>query len=114
VNSQNRRSSTRKCHPNLLFQGQTSSTPAEKGALQELNQREDIVIKPADKGHAIVAMDKVDYLEEANRQLLFDGILQQTNQYVGKLPLIVYLSVFCIQVNTAHDLYTTFKAEWRI
>jgi hypothetical protein len=27
------------------------------------------VIKPADKGSAVVVMDKVDYLEEANRQL---------------------------------------------
>ena len=44
-------------------------TPAEKGALQELKERDDIVIKSADKGSAIVVMDKVDYLEEANRQL---------------------------------------------
>jgi hypothetical protein len=29
----------------------------------------DIVIKSADKGSAIVVMDKVDYLEEENRQL---------------------------------------------
>ena len=44
-------------------------TPAEKGALQELKERDDIVIKSADKGSAVVVMDKVDYLEEANRQL---------------------------------------------
>ena len=44
-------------------------TPAEKGALQELKERDDIIIKSADKGSAIVVMDKVDYLEEANRQL---------------------------------------------
>ena len=43
--------------------------PAEKGALQELKERDDIVIKSADKGSAVVVMDKVDYLEEANRQL---------------------------------------------
>ena len=56
--------------------------------------------------------------------VIIDGILQQTNQYVGKLLLIVYFSVFFvfvnirltinyIQVNTAHVLFTTFKAEWR-
>jgi hypothetical protein len=28
-----------------------------------------VVIKSADKGSAVVVMDKVDYLEEANRQL---------------------------------------------
>ena len=44
-------------------------TPAEKGAIQELKERDDIVIKPVDKGSAVVVMDKVDYLEEANRQL---------------------------------------------
>ena len=37
--------------------------------IQELKERDDIVIKPADKGSAIVVMDKVNYLEEANRQL---------------------------------------------
>ena len=35
----------------------------------ELKERDDIVIKSADKGSAVVVMDKVDYLEEANRQL---------------------------------------------
>ena len=44
-------------------------TPAEKGAIQELKERDDIVIKQADKGSAFVVMDKVDYLEEANRQV---------------------------------------------
>jgi hypothetical protein len=48
-------------------------TPVEKGALQELKERGDIVIKSADKGSAIVVMDKVDYLEEANRQQLRYG-----------------------------------------
>ena len=47
----------------------TNPTSAEKGALQGLKERDDIVIKSADKGSAVVVMDKVDYLEEANRQL---------------------------------------------
>ena len=33
-------------------------TPSEKGAIQELKERDDIVIKPADKGSAVVVMDK--------------------------------------------------------
>ena len=37
--------------------------------IQELKEKDDIVIKPADKGSAVVVMDKVDYLEEANRKL---------------------------------------------
>jgi hypothetical protein len=37
---------------------------------ETMKERDDIVIKSADKGSAIVVMDKVDYLEEANRQLM--------------------------------------------
>ena len=44
-------------------------TPAEKGAIQKLKERDNIGIKPADKCSSVVVMDKVDYLEEANRQL---------------------------------------------
>ena len=46
-----------------------TSLQQKKGALQELKERDDIVIKSADKGSAVVVMDKVDYLEQANRQL---------------------------------------------
>ena len=53
-------------------------TPAEKGAIQELKERDDIVIKPADKGSAVVLMDKVDYLEEANRQLTDERFYKKT------------------------------------
>lgn len=38
-------------------------------AIQELRNNKDIVIKPADKGGAVVVMDKKDYLTEAYRQL---------------------------------------------
>ena len=38
-------------------------------ALKELKQNADIVIKPADKGSAIVIMDTDDYVLEAERQL---------------------------------------------
>ena len=44
-------------------------TPAEQGAIQEIKENDDIVIKPVDKGSAVVVMDKVDYLEEASRQV---------------------------------------------
>jgi hypothetical protein len=53
-------------------------TPAEKCALQELKQRDDIVIKPADKDSTFVVMDQVDFLEEANRQLTDARCLQKT------------------------------------
>jgi hypothetical protein len=44
---------------------QNNLTPAEKGAIQELKERDDIVIKPVDKGSVVVVMDKM----EANRQV---------------------------------------------
>ena len=54
-------------------------TPAEKCALQELKQRDDIVIKPADKDSTFVVMDQVDFLEEANRQLTDERFYKKLN-----------------------------------
>ena len=45
-------------------------TKAEKNAIQELKNCNDIIIKPADKGAACVIMNTSDYKKEANRQLL--------------------------------------------
>ena len=47
--------------PNLL--------PEEEGALGDLISTRGIVIKPADKGSAVVIMDRADYVLEALRQL---------------------------------------------
>ena len=61
-----------------LIPTHTNLTPAEKCALQELKQRDDIVIKPADKDSTFVVMDQVAFLEEANRQLTDARFLQKT------------------------------------
>jgi hypothetical protein len=42
---------------------------AERSALRDIQQRNNIVIKPADKGSAVVVTDKTSYLLEAERQL---------------------------------------------
>ncbi|CAJ0955525.1 unnamed protein product [Ranitomeya imitator] len=42
---------------------------AEKLALEQLAADKTLMVKPADKGGAIVIMDRTDYLEEAYRQL---------------------------------------------
>lgn len=44
-------------------------TKAERQALEELKERNDIIITNADKGGAVVIQDTKDYVEEANRQL---------------------------------------------
>ena len=43
--------------------------PSERSALHSLQKREDIIIKPADKGSAVVVMDREHYISEAERQL---------------------------------------------
>ena len=44
-------------------------SPAERKAMEELSQREDIIISKADKGGAVVIQEVDDYVAEANRQL---------------------------------------------
>ena len=44
-------------------------SPGERAALTSLRQRADIVIKPADKGGAVVVWDRNLYIQEAERQL---------------------------------------------
>ena len=41
----------------------------ERAAIKTLQRNKEIIIKPADKGAAIVVMDKEDYIKEAERQL---------------------------------------------
>ena len=52
-------------------------TQAEREALKSLSKDQSITIKPADKGGAIVVMDTVDYIKEANRQLSEESVYQQ-------------------------------------
>lgn len=44
-------------------------TRSQKLAIDHLAKNESIIIKPADKGGAVVVMDKEKYVEEALRQL---------------------------------------------
>lgn len=47
----------------------SNPTQNEKQALCNLQQRNDIIIKPADKGSAVVILYRTDYIAEAERQL---------------------------------------------
>jgi hypothetical protein len=44
-------------------------TQAERSAFRDIQERDDIIIKPADKGSAVVVMDKTTYLQEAEKEL---------------------------------------------
>jgi len=44
-------------------------TQDEKTALQDLKRHNDVIIKPADKGGAVVVWKSDLYIQEANRQL---------------------------------------------
>lgn len=63
---------------------------AEIQALQELNLRKDIVIKPADKGSAVVIMDKQQYVQEGLRQLQDEGFYTKLRApiFLDSVPLI--------------------------
>lgn len=59
----------RTTNPELHVDAPNLSTE-EINALKSLRKNQTIVIKPADKGSAVVIMDKNQYIREANRQLL--------------------------------------------
>ncbi|KAI5093842.1 hypothetical protein C0J45_15566, partial [Silurus meridionalis] len=44
-------------------------TIADKRALTQLQKNRNVIIKPADKGSAVVIMDRASYIQEAYRQL---------------------------------------------
>lgn len=58
-------------------------TKEERKALKELKQNDSIIIKPADKGSAIVIMDKKDYIQEGMRQL-------SDTEYYKQLQVPIY------------------------
>ncbi|XP_071153486.1 uncharacterized protein [Mytilus edulis] len=66
---------------NVKINNQTydNLTPDERVALTNLRDNDDIVIKPADKGSAVVVMDKSNYVQEAIRQLDDDRFYRKLN-----------------------------------
>jgi hypothetical protein len=72
-------------------------TPVEGTALQILRSNEDIIIKPADKGSAVVVMDKSAYIREAERQLCDDRFYNKLDKDPTKV------SVFTLAVRNISD-----------
>ena len=55
-------------------------TATERQAIRQLRQRQDIIIKPADKGSGTVVMDKTWYIDECNRQLSDTKFYRRLNE----------------------------------
>ncbi|XP_024120271.1 uncharacterized protein LOC112141375, partial [Oryzias melastigma] len=73
-------------------------TEDEEKALKELCINKNIVIKPADKGSAVVIMDKKDYLSEGFRQL-------NDKTYYSKLKTPIYLETVPLLEKILSNLY---------
>ncbi|CAJ0962820.1 unnamed protein product [Ranitomeya imitator] len=76
------------------FHFQTNLSHQERIALEHLSSDKSLIFKPADKGGAMVVMDRADYLEEVFRQLGDTTVYRiiphnPLNQIVNKIAPIV-------------------------
>lgn len=60
-------------------------TKAEMKALKSLQEKKSIMIKPADKGSAILMLDRSQYLWEGNRHV------SDPNYYITLYPETIYM-----------------------
>ncbi|CAJ0947156.1 unnamed protein product [Ranitomeya imitator] len=82
-----------------LFPSHSNLTPTEKQALSSLHINTSIVVKPADKGGAIVVMNRAQYIAEIYRQLA------DTNTYdiISRDPV----TAISQKIKTVIDTYLT-------
>lgn len=73
-------------------------TGEETKALKELRENKQIIIKPADKGSAVVILDRDQYLQEGYRQL-------NDTTYYSKLKKPIYLETLPIVEKIINNLY---------
>lgn len=73
-------------------------SPPEISALRELRREQTIVLKPADKGSAVVIWDKKDYIWEAHRQL-------HNSNYYTKLDSPLFLESVPLLRDILEDLW---------
>ena len=71
-------------HLNWGIQPGKNLNQEETNALKELQTNRQIILKPADKGSAVVLMDREDYVWEGNRQL-------NNSNYYRKLDTPIYM-----------------------
>lgn len=79
---------------------------AEQQALRELATNKHIVIKPADKGSAVVILDREQYIFEANRQLV-------DRTYYKRLQQPIYLQTVPKVYEIVEDLHKNKFINWK-
>lgn len=79
---------------------------AEQQALRELATNKHIVIKPADKGSAVVILDREQYIFEANRQL-------EDQTYYKRLQKPIYLQTVPKVYEIVEDLHKNKFINWK-
>lgn len=79
---------------------------AEQQALRELATNKHIVIKPADKGSAVVILDREQYIFEANRQL-------DDKTYYKRLQQPIYLQTVPKVYEIVEDLHKNKFINWK-
>ncbi len=84
-------------------------TPAERQALQSLQDNKDIMILPADKGRAVVMLDKSEYHQKAQ------ALLSDTNNYkkLSKDPTNSYIKKMIDVIKTIKDSETLSVETYR-
>lgn len=87
-------------------QEKTNLSQAEQQALRELATNKHIVIKPADKGSAVVILDREQYIFEANRQL-------EDRTYYKRLQNPIYLQTVPKVYKIVEDLHKNKFINWK-
>ena len=82
----------------LPFRAPANLLPEESEALRKLIQNKNIVIKPADKGSAVVIMDRSQYIWEGHRQL-------HDTRYYSKLEAPIYTATVPMIVDLIYSLW---------
>lgn len=78
----------------------------EQQALKELATNKHVVIKPADKGSAVVILDREQYIFEANRQL-------EDRTYYKRLQQPIYLQTVPKVYEIVEDLHKNKFINWK-
>ena len=93
-------------------QGGPNLTKGEREAILQLKQNVELVIKPADKGSAVVLLDLEDYLAEGYKQLSDTNTYRKletcpTEEYRGEVQSFIYSMYQKGEIDQSTYIYLT-------